>query len=330
MVVSPQCNVLVTGGAGYIGSHVVLALLDAGHDVTVIDNLSTGVREAVAPAAVFCEGDLADRALVVKLLEDRKIGAILHFAGSVVVPESVAQPIMYYRNNTLNTLALIECALAKGVHHFVFSSSAAIYGTPQTMPVSEDGFACPGNPYGSSKLMSEMMLRDIATAHRLSFCALRYFNVAGADPEGRVGQSTPNATHLIKVAVEAAVGKREEVVIYGYDYDTPDGTGVRDYIHVTDLANAHVAALRKLLVEPQALVLNCGYGRGYSVLEVLATIDRVAGVKVKRRMSSRRAGDPPVVVADNSKILAMLDWTPRYDDLDTIIAHALAWERRLA
>jgi UDP-glucose 4-epimerase len=323
-------SVLVTGGAGYIGSHAVLALLEAGRRVTVIDDLSTGFRAAVAPEAHFCQGDIADRALLSRLIGERNIGAIMHFAGSIVVPESVTNPLKYYRNNTMNAAGLIECAVTAGVRHFVFSSSAAVYGIPEVVPVKEESATRPINPYGTSKLMTEMMLRDVAAAHALNFCALRYFNVAGADPDGRTGQSTAAATHLIKVAVEAALGKRREVAIFGDDYPTQDGTGVRDYIHVTDLARAHVAALGKLLAEPrQSLILNCGYGRGHSVLEVLDAVDRVAGTKLARRIQPRRAGDPPILVADNGRILATLDWQPRYADLDTIVSHALTWERQL-
>jgi UDP-glucose 4-epimerase len=323
-------SVLVTGGAGYIGSHAVLALLEAGHRVTVIDDLSTGFRNAVAPDAHFCQGTVADQALVSRLISERGIGAIMHFAGSIVVPESIANPLKYYRNNTVNAAGLIECAVAGGVRHFVFSSSAAVYGNPDGVPVTEDAATQPINPYGTSKLMTEMMLSDAAFAHRLNFCALRYFNVAGADPVGRAGQSTAAATHLVKVAVEAALGKRSEVAIFGNDYATRDGTGVRDYIHVADLARAHVAALDVLTTEPaRSLTLNCGYGRGHSVLEVLDAVDRVAGTKLNRRIEPRRPGDPLILVADNRRILATLDWQPRYADLDIIVAHALAWERTL-
>jgi UDP-glucose 4-epimerase len=328
MVVS-SLSVLVTGGAGYIGSHVVLALLDAGHQVTVIDNLSTGFRWAVPPAAAFFEGDIADRLLVSKVIHEREIDAIMHFAGSVIVPESISNPLKYYRNNTVGTQALLECTVSKGVRHFVFSSSAAVYGDPTSIPVNEDATPRPINPYGVSKLMTEMMLRDVAAAHPFNFCALRYFNVAGADPNGRAGQSTAAATHLIKVAVEAALGKRDEVLIFGDDYATADGTGIRDYIHVTDLAFAHSAALEKLGVEPkQSLTLNCGYGRGHSVIEVLETVGRVVGKMVPRRVASRRPGDPPALVADNSRILATLAWRPKYADLETIVSHAVAWERK--
>jgi UDP-glucose 4-epimerase len=331
MPISPHCNVLVTGGGGYIGSHVALALLDAGHQVAVIDNLSSGFRRAVPSEAHFCEGDIADRALVNLLIQEREIGAIMHFAGSIIVPESVSDPLKYYRNNTVNAEALLECAVSNGVRHFVFSSSAAVYGIPESVPVAEDAITRPVSPYGASKLMTELMLRDVAAAHSFNFCALRYFNVAGADPGGRAGQSTAAATHLIKVALEAALGRRGEVTIFGDDYATADGTGVRDYIHVADLASAHVAALDKLLAEPtQSLTLNCGYGCGHSVLQVLDAVDHVAGTKVPRRIVSRRPGDPPALVADNSRILATLEWKPRYADLETIISHALAWERNLA
>jgi UDP-glucose 4-epimerase len=330
MNISSPRNVLITGGGGYIGSHVVLALLEFGYRVTVIDNLSSGFRWAVPPEAYFCAGDVADRPLVSRLIDEREIGAIMHFAGSVIVPESVSDPLKYYRNNMVGSEALLECAVSKGVRHFVFSSSAAVYGHPASILVTEDAVTRPLNPYGASKLMTEIMLRDVAAAHPLNFCALRYFNVAGADPEGRTGQATATATHLIKVAVEAALGKRDEIVIFGDDYPTADGTGVRDYIHVSDLAFAHVAALGRLTAEPvQSLTLNCGYGRGYSVLEVLDTVDRVAGTRVQRRLAPRRAGDSAALVADNRRILATLEWKPKYADLETIISHALAWERKL-
>jgi UDP-glucose 4-epimerase len=324
-------NVLVTGGAGYIGSHAVLALLDAGWKVAVIDNLITGFRWAVPAGAAFAEGDIADQALVARLIAEHDIGAIIHFAGSVVVPESVENPLKYYENNTAKSRSLIESAVKGGVRHFIFSSTAATYGIPERVPVIETSRTQPINPYGWSKLMTERMLADVAAAHPLNFCALRYFNVAGADPKGRSGQSTAGATHLIKVAVEAATGKRDGVSVYGTDYDTPDGTGVRDYIHVSDLAAAHVHALDKLVEDPQSShIMNCGYGRGFSVLEVLDSVDRVTNVRVQRRLEPRRAGDPDALVADNGKILATLPWRPRLDDLDTIVADALAWERKLA
>ncbi len=322
--------VLVTGGAGYIGSHAVLALLDAGWPVVVIDNLVTGFRWAVPDAAEFVEGDIGDEALVGRTIADHGIGAILHFAGSVVVPESVTDPLKYYRNNTVNSRALLAAAVAGGVRHFIFSSTAATYGIPETVPVSEDMPQNPINPYGMSKLMTELMLADVAAAHPINYCALRYFNVAGADPQGRSGQSTVGATHLIKVAVEAATGKRDAVAVFGTDYATPDGTGVRDYIHVTDLAAAHVEALEALIAEPtRSHTLNCGYGRGFSVMEVLDAVDRVTNLTIKRRIEPRRPGDPDALVADNRRILETLPWRPRLDDLDVIVAHALAWERSL-
>jgi len=323
--------VLVTGGAGYIGSHAVLALIDAGRPVVVIDDLSTGFVWAVPEGASFVEGDIADSALLARLIGEHRIGAVMHFAGSVVVPESVADPLKYYENNTVKSRALIASAVQGGVRHFLFSSTAATYGIPERVPVAEDAPTEPINPYGWSKLMTERMLKDSAAAYSINYCALRYFNVAGADPLGRAGQSTAGATHLIKVAVEAATGKRGHVEIYGTDYDTPDGTGVRDYIHVSDLAAAHVHALDRLIAAPnESLILNCGYGRGFSVREVLDSVDRVTNLAVERRISPRRAGDPPALVADNRAILATLPWRPERADLDTIVADALAWERRLA
>ncbi len=323
-------SVLVTGGAGYIGSHAVLALRDAGYRVTVIDDLSTGFRAAVPDGVAFYAGDVADGALVAKLVAAEQITAIMHFAGSIIVPESVTDPLKYYRNNTVASRALIEAAVTGGVKHFLFSSTAAVYGMPDAVPIAEDSRKAPINPYGSSKLMTETMLADVAAVAPMNFGVLRYFNVAGADPAGRSGQSTAAATHLIKVAVEAALGKRAGVGVYGTDYPTPDGTGVRDYIHVSDLADAHVATLAALIAEPtRSLTMNCGYSRGYSVLEVLDAVDRVAGVKVQRTMSPRRAGDPAELVADNRRILATLDWVPKRADLDTIVADALSWERKL-
>jgi UDP-glucose 4-epimerase len=323
--------VLVTGGAGYIGSHAVLALLDAGWPVVVIDNLSTGFDWAVPEGAVFVQGDVADMGLVAQLIEAHRIGAIMHFAGSVVVPDSVADPLGYYENNTVKSRALIESAVRGGVGHFIFSSTAATYGIPDAVPVAEHARTEPINPYGWSKLMTERMLTDTAAAHPLNAGILRYFNVAGADPGGRSGQSTRGATHLIKVAVEAATGKRGHVDIYGSDFDTQDGTGVRDYIHVTDLAAAHVRVLERLVAEPgQSLLLNCGYGHGYSVREVLDSVDRVTNLRIERREAPRRPGDPPALVADNRRIRSELGWLPARDDLDTIVADALAWERKLA
>lgn len=320
-------TVLVTGGAGYIGSHAVLALLDAGRKVVVLDNLVTGFADAVDPRAAFVQGDVSDEALVARVIADHRVHAILHFAGSVVVPESVSDPLKYYRNNTAATRSLIESAVKGGVAHFLFSSTAATYGTPERVPVQEGDPKRPINPYGMSKLMSEMMLADVAAAHRITYCALRYFNVAGADPQGRAGQSTAGATHLIKIASETALGKRAAVSVFGTDFDTEDGTGVRDYIHVTDLADAHLHALEALEASPgENLTLNCGYGRGFSVLQVLDAVDRVAGVTMERKLEPRRAGDPAALIADNSAILARLPWRPRYDDLDLIVSHALAWE----
>ncbi|MDQ4087939.1 MAG: UDP-glucose 4-epimerase GalE [Pseudomonadota bacterium] len=323
--------VLVTGGAGYIGSHAVLALLDAGWPVVVIDDLSTGFDWAVPDGAVLARGDIADQPLVTRLIAAHGIGAIMHFAGSVVVPESVEKPLKYYHNNTAKSRSLIESAVEGGVRHFIFSSTAATYGIPDQVPVREDARTEPINPYGWSKLMTERMLKDSAAAHEMNFCALRYFNVAGADPRGRSGQSTAGATHLIKVAVEAAVGKRSHVDVYGTDYETPDGTGVRDYIHVTDLAAAHLDALERLIAEPTVShIMNCGYGRGFSVLEVLDAVDRATNSRIERRLAPRRAGDPPALVADNARILATLPWRPQRDDLHMIVADALAWERKLA
>jgi UDP-glucose 4-epimerase len=299
--------------------------------VVVIDNLTTGFEWAVPQGAVFARGDIADQALVARLIAEHGIQAIIHFAGSVVVPESVENPLKYYDNNTVRSRSLIDSAVQGGVRHFIFSSTAATYGIPDSVPVREDQRTQPINPYGWSKLMTERMLADTAFAHPINFCALRYFNVAGADPRGRSGQSTAGATHLIKVAVEAAIGKRQSVSVYGTDYATPDGTGVRDYIHVSDLADAHVHALEKLIADPQAShIMNCGYGRGFSVLEVLDAVDRVTNLKLDRRLEARRAGDPDSLVADNSRIVSTLPWRPKLDDLDTIVTHALAWERHLA
>jgi len=326
-----KTSVLVTGGAGYIGSHAVLALLDAGWPVVVLDDLSTGFAWAVPQGAIFARGDVADASLVAELIAAHRIGAIMHFAGSVVVSESVERPLDYYKNNTVKSRALIESAVKSGVGHFIFSSTAATYGIPEAVPVSEEAPTEPINPYGWSKLMTERMLRDAVVAHPLNAGILRYFNVAGADPRGRAGLSSENATHLVKVAVEAATGRRGHVDIYGEDFDTPDGTGVRDYIHVSDLAAAHVATLERLIAHrSESLLLNCGYGRGFSVREVLDSVDRVTNVRIERRIAPRRAGDPPSVIADNRKILATLDWRPERDDLDTIVADALAWERKLA
>jgi UDP-glucose 4-epimerase len=322
--------VLVTGGAGYIGSHAVLALKDAGWPVVVIDDLSNGTREVVPDDVGFFEGSIADRPLVDRILAELGTPAIMHFAGSIVVPESVEKPLDYYRNNTAASLELIRAAVAAGVRHILFSSTAAVYGSPERVPIDEDDPKQPINPYGASKLMTERMLDDASAAYPFNYGALRYFNVAGADPQGRSGQTGKGSTHLIKVAVEAAVGKRDHVDVFGTDYPTPDGTCVRDYIHVSDLAAAHVAALERLVDRPgDNLVLNCGYGTGLSVLEVLDAVDRVNGAPVRRVMAGRRAGDSPMLVAANARMRSVLDWRPAYADIDTIVAHALAWERKL-
>ncbi|WP_294269483.1 UDP-glucose 4-epimerase GalE [uncultured Sphingomonas sp.] len=324
-------KVMVTGGAGYIGSHAVLALLDAGHEVVVLDNLVTGFDWAVDPRASLVVANVADDDAVRAAIREHKVRAIMHFAGSIIVPESVTDPLKYYRNNTAASRSLMESAVAEGVAHFIFSSTAATYGTPERVPIKESDPKAPINPYGMSKLMTEIMLKDVAAAHPINYCALRYFNVAGADPQGRSGQSTVGATHLIKIAVEAAIGKREGVGVYGTDFATRDGTGVRDYIHVSDLAAAHVAALELLVERPgESHTLNCGYGRGFSVLEVLDAVDRVTNLKIERRMEGRRAGDPAELIADNGAILATLPWRPERDDLEGIVRDALAWERKLA
>ncbi len=321
--------ILVTGGAGYIGSQMVHELADAGERVIVLDNLSTGFRWAVANGAELVVGDVGDEGLVTSLMQQHKIRSVVHFAGSIVVPESVADPLGYYLNNTVKSRALIAAAVASGVSEFIFSSTAAVYGAPQRNPVTEDEPLKPLSPYGSSKLMTETMLADTARAHDLRYVALRYFNVAGADPDGRTGQSSALATHLIKVASQAALGKRPGMEVFGTDYPTRDGTCVRDYIHVKDLARAHLVALEYLRRGGQSDVFNCGYARGFTVLEVIEAVKRQSGRGFDVRLSPRRAGDPPEIVADSAKLRAMLGWTPHYDDLDTIVAHALAWENRL-
>ena len=331
----PRCPVLVTGGGGYIGSHAVLALVDAGWQVAVIDNLTTGFRFAIPDDVPFYEGDIEDENLLARIFAEQGmgggVGAVMHFAGSIIVPESVENPLKYYHNNTAKSRALIDAAIQSGVPHFIFSSTAATYGIPEVSPVTEDSPKLPINPYGMSKLMTETMLADVARAHPFNYGALRYFNVAGADPQARTGQSTAGATHLIKVAVEAALGKRDAVGVFGTDYDTPDGTGVRDYIHVSDLAAAHVLALQALIADPaRSLTMNCGYGRGFSVLEVLDAVDRVTNNQIERRLEGRRAGDPDALISDNTRIKATLPWEPRYADLDTIVSHALQWERKLS
>ncbi len=322
--------VLVTGGAGYIGSHAVLALQDSGWPVAVIDNLSNGTRAVVPQDVPFYEGSIADRDLVKRIFAERQIGAIMHFAGSIVVPESVEKPLEYYQNNTIATHALLSAAVEHGVRHILFSSTAAVYGAPETIPIPEDEPKQPINPYGASKLMTERMLADSAAAYDMNYGALRYFNVSGADPDGRTGQIGKGSTHLIKIAVEAAVGKRDHIDVYGTDYPTPDGTCIRDYIHVSDLADAHVRALERLIERPdENLVMNCGYGQGLSVLEVLDALDRSLNQPLRREMKARRAGDPPTLVASNQRLVETLEWTPRFADIETIVKHALEWERKL-
>ncbi len=322
--------VLVTGGAGFIGSHMVLALLDAGEKVIVLDNLSTGFRWAVPPAATLVVGDVGDQDLVRTVNRKYGVEAIVHFAGSIVVPESVADPLGYYNNNTVKSRALIEAAVATGIKQFIFSSTAAVYGNPLENPVSEMATPAPMSPYGWSKLMTEIMLADTSRAHDFRYVALRYFNVAGADPKGRSGQSTPRATHLIKVACETALGQRTHMDVFGTDYPTHDGTCIRDYIHVTDLIRAHVAALDNLRTGGKSDVFNCGYSKGFSVLEVIAAVKRVSGVDFDVRLSTRRAGDPAAIVAASQKIRDRIGWEPRHDDLDEIVRHALSWEDHLA
>ena len=321
--------ILVTGGAGYIGSHMVLELTDAGETVVVLDNLSTGFRWAIPEHVKLVVGDIGDEALLETIFRDNGIDAIIHFAGSIVVPDSVADPLGYYLNNTVKSRALMAAAVAAGVRQFIFSSTAAVYGSPKQNPVTETADMAPMSPYGSSKLMTEIMLRDASVAHDFRYVALRYFNVAGADPKGRSGQSTPRATHLIKVACETALGKRDHMEVFGTDYPTPDGTCVRDFIHVKDLARAHVAALEHLRAGGASDVFNCGYSKGYSVLQVIEAVRKAAGRSFDVRLSPRRPGDPPAIVAASDKIRAQLGWTPEHDDLDRIVEQALAWEARL-
>jgi len=322
-------NVLVTGGAGYIGSHVVRQLAEAGYqNIIVLDNLSKGFSDAVLHGKLIV-GDTGDQALVSQLLETHHIDAILHFAAHTVVPESVTNPLKYYGNNTCSTRNLLQCANNAGVKYFIFSSTAAVYGIPDKIPVSEDSPTIPINPYGSSKLMSEWMLRDLSSASQLKHVILRYFNVAGCDPEGRIGQSTPEATLLTKVACEAAVGIRDSVAIFGTDYKTPDGTGIRDYIHVEDLADAHLKALQYLVNNGQSVTLNCGYGHGYSVREVLNAVEKANNKPLTIHEKPKRAGDPPELIAVAEKIRQRLNWQPKFDDLDVIVSTALHWERQL-
>ncbi len=322
--------VLVTGGAGYIGSHMVLALLDAGEKVVVLDNLTTGFWWAVPQEAELVRGDMGDAELVDRLIREHGVEEIVHFAAKLIVPESVTDPLGYYLNNTVKTRQLLECAVKGGVKRFIFSSTAAVYGETGNDPVREDRQLDPVSPYGKSKLMSEWMLRDTAAAHGLGFVILRYFNVAGADPRMRSGQSSAVATHLIKVAAQAALGRRDGMDVYGTDYPTPDGSCLRDYIQVSDLAQAHLDALTHLRGGGESGVFNCGYGRGYSVLEVVDVVKRVSGVDFPVRISGRRAGDPPAIVANSDRIRAALGWRPRHDDLTAIVRQALDWERHLA
>jgi UDP-glucose 4-epimerase len=322
-------TVLVTGGAGYIGSHMVLALLEAGERVVVLDNLSTGFGWAVPAGAPLVTGETGDEALVARIIAEHEVDAVIHFAASIVVPDSVSDPLGYYRNNTANSRALMECAVKGGVRRFIFSSTAAVYGNPERVPVAEDAPTVPMSPYGSSKLMTEIMLRDAGRAHGLGHVILRYFNVAGADPQLRTGQSTRVATHLIKVAAETALGLRPKMDVFGTDYPTPDGTCIRDYIHVSDLVRAHSDALRHLRAGGASLTLNCGYGHGFSVLEVIDAVKRVSGVDFRVDVAPPRPGDPAQVVAAADRARTLLGWQPRLDDLSTIVAHALAWQKKL-
>ncbi len=322
-------SVLVTGGAGYIGSHMVLELLDSGEEVVVLDNLVTGFREAIPAAAKFVFGDIGNIELVRNTVRKHGVESIIHFAGSIVVPDSMVDPLGYYNNNTVKSRALIEAAVSSGVRNFIFSSTAAVYGMPERVPVSEDDPLRPISPYGSSKLMTEIMLADAARAHDFNFVALRYFNVAGADPMGRTGQSTPRATHLIKVACQTALGARSHLDVYGTDYETRDGTCIRDYIQVSDLARAHMNALGFLRGGGKSSIYNCGYGRGYTVFEVIEAVKRASKRDFAVRLSPRRAGDPAAIVAGADRIRETLGWQPRFADLDAIVAQALAWESRL-
>jgi len=323
-----QATILVTGGAGYIGSHVVLQLRARGERVVVLDDLSRGFRQAILDAPLVV-GQVGDRETVLKVLREHGIDTVMHFAAYTIVPESVREPLKYYGNNTCSTRSLLQCCVEAGVKHFVFSSTAAVYGIPSDGVGAENSPTAPINPYGTSKLMSEWMLRDVSAASDLEHVALRYFNVAGSDSQCRIGQATPKATLLVKVACEAAIGKRPQVSVFGTDYPTPDGTGIRDYIHVEDLATAHLNALDYLRGGGASTVLNVGYGHGYSVREVLRSVEKVSGARLRIVEEPRRAGDPPALVARADRIRQELGWKPRLDDLDTIVRTALAWERRL-
>jgi UDP-glucose 4-epimerase len=322
-------HILVTGGAGYIGSHTVLELLEAGKQVVVIDDLSTGSRELVPHNVIFVEGAISDRKLVCKTIKQYACSTVLHFAGSIVVPESISNPLKYYRNNVTASLELIEACVAEGITEFIFSSTAAVYGMPEELPVGEDAPLKPINPYGTSKMMIEGVLQDVAAATGLRYAILRYFNVAGADPGGRSGQTIPKATHLLKVACEAALGKRDVIEIYGEDYATSDGTCIRDYIHVSDLAAAHVATLDKLKKSSSNLILNCGYGHGVTVRQIIDKVSEISGVTLNVKGAARRPGDPMEIFANTQSIEGTLNWTPKYDNLDDIVSTALEWERRL-
>ena len=322
-------TVLVTGGAGYIGSHMVHALAEAGESVVVIDNLSTGFSTSLPEGVPLFIGDAADENLVEGVIAAHGVESIVHFAGSVVVPDSMRDPLAYYRNNTMTTRSLLNAAVKCGVNRFIFSSTAAVYGNPERMPVTEDAPTRPLSPYGSSKLMTEIMLHDVAQAHGMNYVVLRYFNVAGADPHARIGLATVGATHLLKIAVEAATGQRAKIDVFGTDYPTPDGSCVRDFIHVSDLAQAHRAALSYLRNDGPSTTLNCGYGRGTSVLETIEAVRRVSGRNFAVQYAARRPGDIMPMIADTSRIGTTLDWTPQYADLETIAAHALAWEEKL-
>ena len=322
-------KLLVTGGAGYIGSHVVRQLGAAGEDVVTLDNLCTGFREAVTSGELIV-GETGDAALLERIFTEHEIDTVMHFAAHTIVPESVADPLKYYRNNTCSSRTLLQAAQKHGVRHFVFSSTAAVYGIPPGGKAAEDSPTAPINPYGTSKLMTEWMLRDLANAGGPSYVALRYFNVAGCEPTGTIGQSTPKATLLVKVACEAATGKRPGVSIFGTDYPTPDGTGLRDYIHVEDLASAHLDALGYLRNGGASTTLNCGYGHGYSVREVLQAVEKVNGAPLNISEEQRRDGDPPELVAVADKVRSVLGWKPQYDDLDTIVQTSLEWERKIA
>jgi len=322
-------SVLVTGGAGYIGSHMVQALVEAGEDVVVIDNLSTGFSQFLPQNVPLFIGDAGDENLVEGVISAHGVESVIHFAGSVVVPESMRDPLAYYRNNTMTTRSLLNAAVKSGVGRFIFSSTAAVYGNPDQVPVPESAPTRPLSPYGSSKLMAEIMLHDVASAHDMRYVALRYFNVAGADPRARMGLATVGATHLLKIAVEAATGQRAKIDVFGTDYPTPDGSCIRDFIHVTDLAQVHRAALSYLRGGGASMTLNCGYGRGYSVLETIEAVRKVAGRNFAVQYGPRRPGDIMTMIADTGRMRATLDWTPQYDDLETIARHALAWEEKL-